>query len=73
MLDYVSVVARRLCRGSASPADAQMAHRLKGSLKSTSGSAIGNGSVRADNLSGFRGEGFTGQKDHTTTSNDKGE
>ena len=57
----------------ASPADAQMAHRLKGSLKSTAGSAIANGSVRADNLSGFRGEGFTGQKDHATTSNDKGE
>ena len=57
----------------AGSADAQMAHRLKGSLKGTGGVAIANGSVRADNLSGFRGEGFTGQKDHTTTSNEKGE
>jgi hypothetical protein len=56
----------------AGPADAQMAHRLKGSLKSTSGAALA-GAVGADNLSGFRGEGFAGQKTHTTLSNDKGE
>ena len=55
----------------AGPADAQMAHRLKGSL-STNGAAL-TGAVCEDNLSGFRGEGFTGQKDHTAASNDKGE
>src|SRR4030095_7623824 len=52
---------------------AQMAHRLKGSLRSTSGSPIARGNVRGDNLSGFRGEPFVGQKDHAVTSNDKGE
>lgn len=62
-----------LVAGIATSTHAQMAHRLKGSLRTTSGAAVHNGSVRADNLSGFRGEGFTGQKDHTTTSNEKGE
>jgi len=52
---------------------AQMAHRLKGSLRSTAGAAIANANVRADNLSGFRGEGFAGQKEHTVTTTDKGE
>src|SRR4030095_5343903 len=52
---------------------AQMAHRLKGSLRSTSGSPIAGGNVRADNLSGFRGEPFVGQKDHAVSSTDKGE
>ena len=57
----------------ASPLDAQMAHRLKGSLTTTAGAPVNNGQVRADALSGFRGDQFVGQKDHTTTSNDKGE
>src|SRR5687768_1554967 len=52
---------------------AQMAHRLKGSLRGTGGAAIANARVRADNLSGFRGEQFVGQKDHEVVSNDKGE
>lgn len=52
---------------------AQMAHRLKGSLRATGGTPIANGQVRADNLSGFRGEPFAGQKDHVASANDKGE
>lgn len=59
--------------GVASGLHAQMAHRLKGSLRSTSGSPIATASIRADNLSGFRGEPFAGQKDFSVTSNDKGE
>src|SRR5262245_25806944 len=51
---------------------AQMAHRLKGSLKSTGGAPIA-GSIRAENLSGFRGEPFAGQKEHAVKSTDKGE
>jgi hypothetical protein len=58
---------------AAAVSHAQMAHRLKGSLRSTGGTAIANAKVRADNLSGFRGEQFAGQKDHEVTSNDKGE
>jgi hypothetical protein len=62
-----------LVAGIVTPLHAQMAHRLKGTLRSTAGAPVVSGSIRADNLSGFRGEGFAGQKDHTTTSNDKGE
>jgi len=62
-----------LVAGIASPTHAQMAHRLKGSLKSTAGAPVAAGSIRADALSGFRGEQFAGQKDHTTTTNEKGE
>src|SRR5688572_11530874 len=54
-------------------ADAQMAHRLKGSLRGTGGAPIAGAKVRADNLSGFRGEPFAGQKEHEVTSSDKGE
>jgi hypothetical protein len=53
--------------------DAQMAHRLKGSLKGTAGAPIAGGSIRADNLTGFRGEQFAGAKEHTTTSLPTGE
>jgi hypothetical protein len=52
---------------------AQMAHRLKGSLRSTGGAPIVNAKVRADNLSGFRGEQFVGQKFHEVTSTGTGE
>ena len=54
-------------------AHAQMAHRLKGSLRSTAGTPIAGAKVRADNLSGFRGEPFAGQKDHEVTSTATGE
>jgi hypothetical protein len=55
------------------PAHAQMAHRLKGSLRGPGGAPIANARVRADNLSGFRGEQFVGQKDHEVTSTATGE
>ncbi|MBY0494950.1 MAG: hypothetical protein K2Y23_12110 [Cyanobacteria bacterium] len=51
---------------------AQMAHRLKGWIRTTAGTPL-VARVRADNLSGFRGEPFAGQKDHEVTSTDKGE
>jgi hypothetical protein len=50
-----------------------MAHRLKGSLKSTAGAPIAGGSIRSDALAGFRGEQFVGAKEHTTTSQPTGE
>lgn len=62
-----------LCVGVAGVSHAQMAHRLKGSLRGTAGAPIANAKIRADNLSGFRGEPFAGQKEHETTSTDKGE
>ena len=54
-------------------AHAQMAHRLKGWSRTTGGAPIVGARVRADNLSGFRGEQFVGQKDHEVVSTDKGE
>jgi hypothetical protein len=50
-----------------------MAHRLKGSLRSTTGTAIANASIRSDNIYGFRGEQFVGAKEHTTTTSSTGE
>jgi hypothetical protein len=67
------VLVALLIIGIGSGLHAQMAHRLKGSLRATGGAPIANATVRADNLSGFRGEPFAGQKDHSVTSNDKGE
>ena len=67
------VLTAMLVIGIASGLQAQMAHRLKGSLRGTAGAPIAGASIRADNLSGFRGEPFAGQKDHSVTSNDKGE
>ena len=58
---------------SAPAAHAQMAHRLKGWIRTTAGTPIAGAKIRADNLSGFRGEQFVGQKDHETASSDKGE
>lgn len=57
----------------AAPAHAQMAHRLKGSLRGTSGAPIENASIRSDNIAGFRGEQFVGAKEHTTTTSSTGE
>jgi hypothetical protein len=56
-----------------SPVDAQMAHGLKGALRATGGAPIANASIRADNIDGFRGEQFTGAKQHTTTTAASGE
>jgi len=66
-------LAALLSVGLETPTRAQMAHRLKGSLTTSAGAPVTNGQVRADNLSGFRGEQFVGQKDHSTTANEKGE
>ena len=52
---------------------AQMAHRLKGFVRTEAGAPIANASIRADALSGFRGEPFAGQKDFTVTSGATGE
>ena len=52
---------------------AQMAHRLKGSLKTNAGAPIVNASVRADNVYGFRGDQFVGVKEHTTATSATGE
>jgi hypothetical protein len=52
---------------------AQMSHRLKGSLRTDAGAPIVGATIRADVLSGFRGEPFAGQKEHSVTSVDKGE
>jgi hypothetical protein len=68
-----SLVVGALLISAAVVTHAQMAHRLKGSLRGTGGAPIANAKVRADNLSGFRGEQFAGQKEHEVTANDKGE
>src|SRR5689334_332101 len=73
MRKTLTVLIVALCVCVVAPVDAQMAHRLKGSLKSTAGAPIANGSIRADNLTGFRGEQFAGAKEHTTTSQPSGE
>jgi hypothetical protein len=52
---------------------AQMAHRLKGSIRTDAGAPIVGATIRADVLSGFRGEPFAGQKEYSITSVDKGE
>jgi hypothetical protein len=53
--------------------DAQMSHRLKGSIRTEAGAPIVGAAIRADVLSGFRGEPFAGQKEHSITSVEKGE
>jgi hypothetical protein len=55
------------------PVHAQMAHRLKGWLRANSGAPIAGAAIRADNLTGFRGEQFAGAREHSTASSDKGE
>lgn len=67
------LVVALLIAGVAAATHAQMAHRLKGFLRSTGGAPIVNAKVRADNLSGFRGEQFVGQKEHEVTSTGTGE
>jgi hypothetical protein len=52
---------------------AQMSHRLKGSVRTDAGAPIAGATIRADVLSGFRGEPFAGQKEHSVASTEKGE
>lgn len=67
------LVAVAIVVGLATPIDAQMAHRLKGSIRTVAGAPLGGAAIRADALTGFRGEPFAGAKEHQTTSQDKGE
>ena len=51
----------------------QMAHRLKGSIRTTANVPLANATVRADAITGFRGEPFAGAKEQSTTSLESGE
>ena len=51
----------------------QMVHRLKGSIRTTAGVPLINATVRADAITGFRGEPFAGAKEQTATSLPSGE
>lgn len=73
MRNALSLAVVAICVMLASPLQAQMAHRLKGSFKNAAGAPIAGASIRADNLTGFRGEQFAGAKEHTTTTQPSGE
>jgi hypothetical protein len=51
----------------------QMAHRLKGSIRTTANVPLANATIRADAVTGFRGEPFAGAKEQSTTSQASGE
>ena len=51
----------------------QLVHRLKGSIRTDAGVPLINASVRADAVTGFRGEPFAGAKEQSTTSLPSGE
>ena len=51
----------------------QMAHRLKGSIRTTANVPLANATVRADAITGFRGEPFAGAKEQSTTALPSGE
>ena len=51
----------------------QMAHRLKGSIRTTANVPLAKATVRADAITGFRGEPFAGGKEQSTTSLESGE
>ncbi len=55
------------------PVEGQMAHRLKGSIRTTAGVPLVNATVRADAITGFRGEPFAGGKEQSATSLPTGE
>jgi hypothetical protein len=55
------------------PTAGQMAHRLKGSIRSTAGVPLAGATVRGDALTGFRGEPFAGAKEQSATSLPSGE
>jgi hypothetical protein len=54
-------------------APAQMTYRLKGTVKDHDGKPVAAAKVRAEAITGFRGEQFVGQKQFETTSGAKGE
>lgn len=51
----------------------QMAHRLKGSIRTTANVPLAKATVRADAITGFRGEPFAGAKEQSTNSLESGE
>jgi hypothetical protein len=51
----------------------QMAHRLKGSIRTTANVPLAGATVRADAITGFRGEPFAGAKEQSATSLPSGE
>lgn len=51
----------------------QLVHRLKGSIRTTAHVPLVNATVRADAITGFRGEPFAGAKEQSTTSLPSGE
>jgi hypothetical protein len=69
----IAFVAAVAVMGVAVPAHAQMAHRLKGSIRTSAGEPLGGAAIRADALTGFRGEPFAGAKEHQTTAQERGE
>ena len=52
---------------------AQMHHRLKGSIRTTANVPLAAAAIRADAITGFRGEQFTGARQQTATSLPTGE
>lgn len=68
-----AVLVAVLVAGLTPGIEAQMSHRLKGSIRTDAGAPIVGATIRADVLSGFRGEQFAGQKEHSITSVEKGE
>jgi hypothetical protein len=54
-------------------AEAQMAHRVRGTVKSISGTPVPDARVRVEALAGFRGEQFAGQKHFDATTNARGD
>jgi hypothetical protein len=67
----VVVVVAALLASSA--VHGQMAHRLKGSIRTTANVPLVNAVVRADAITGFRGEPFAGAKEQSATSLPSGE
>lgn len=59
--------------GLAWPVAGQMAHRLKGSIRTTAGVPLVGAKIRADAITGFRGEPFAGAKEQSATSLPSGE
>ena len=67
---YLVIVAALV---ATSPIEGQMAHRLKGSIRTTANVPLVNATVRADAITGFRGEPFAGARMQSSTSLDTGE
>jgi hypothetical protein len=54
-------------------ASSQTTYRLRGTVRDEAGKPVAGVRVRAEALTGFRGEQFVGQKEFTVTSNDRGD